>query len=133
MDLLGRKLGMKEGKPSMDLPGEMKATIAAAKEIPGRVSLKAALGTKIFPGFWTAGVGPGKNPKSQIPIPSAITLRVALPNHNTERHYLARCPSKFEIPNKTNAHDFSPGEFALFGKSRLSRRKACEQRLCPKI
>ncbi len=35
MDLLGRKLGMKKGKPSMDLLGEMKATIAAAKETPG--------------------------------------------------------------------------------------------------
>ncbi len=35
MDPLGRKLGMKRGKPSMDLPGEMKATIATAKETPG--------------------------------------------------------------------------------------------------
>ncbi|MCP4692302.1 MAG: acyl-CoA dehydrogenase, partial [Desulfobacterales bacterium] len=41
MDLLGRKLGMKKGKPSMDLLGEMKATIAAAKEIPGFEELAA--------------------------------------------------------------------------------------------
>ena len=34
MDLLGRKLGMKKGKPFMDLLGEMNLTIAAAKEIP---------------------------------------------------------------------------------------------------
>lgn len=33
MDLLGRKLGMKKGKPMMDLMGEMNKTIAAAKEI----------------------------------------------------------------------------------------------------
>ena len=33
MDLLGRKLGMKKGKPFMDLLGEMNKTIAAAKEI----------------------------------------------------------------------------------------------------
>ena len=34
MDLLGRKLGMNQGKPVMDLLGEMNKTIAAAKEIP---------------------------------------------------------------------------------------------------
>ncbi|WP_321493846.1 acyl-CoA dehydrogenase [uncultured Desulfobacter sp.] len=33
MDLLGRKLGMKKGKPIMDLFGEMQATIALAKDI----------------------------------------------------------------------------------------------------
>lgn len=33
MDLLGRKLGLKKGKPFMDLLGEMNKTIAAAKEI----------------------------------------------------------------------------------------------------
>ena len=33
MDLLGRKLGLRKGKPFMDLLGEMNATIAAAKEI----------------------------------------------------------------------------------------------------
>jgi hypothetical protein len=32
MDLLGRKLGMKKGKPMMDLMGEIQATIAMAKE-----------------------------------------------------------------------------------------------------
>ena len=32
MDLLGRKLGMKKGKPMMDLMGEIQATIALAKE-----------------------------------------------------------------------------------------------------
>ncbi len=35
MDLLGRKLGMKKGKPFMDLLGEMNKTIAAAKSIKG--------------------------------------------------------------------------------------------------
>jgi hypothetical protein len=34
MDLLGRKLGMKKGKPIMDLLGEIQKTIAAAKVIP---------------------------------------------------------------------------------------------------
>ncbi|MFP4476735.1 MAG: acyl-CoA dehydrogenase, partial [Desulfatibacillaceae bacterium] len=34
MDLLGRKLGMKGGKPMMDLFGEIQKTIAAAREIP---------------------------------------------------------------------------------------------------
>ncbi len=34
MDLLGRKLGMNQGKPVMDLLGEMNKTIAAAREIP---------------------------------------------------------------------------------------------------
>ena len=33
MDLLGRKLGMKKGKPVMDLMGEMQKTIAAAKAL----------------------------------------------------------------------------------------------------
>ena len=35
MDLLGRKLGMKGGKPIMDLMGEMQKTIALAKAAPG--------------------------------------------------------------------------------------------------
>jgi len=35
MDLLGRKLGMKKGKPIMDLLSEIQKTIAAAKAIPG--------------------------------------------------------------------------------------------------
>jgi alkylation response protein AidB-like acyl-CoA dehydrogenase len=39
MDLLGRKLGMKKGKPVMDLFGEIQATIARAKTVE---SLKAA-------------------------------------------------------------------------------------------
>ncbi|MGD9972770.1 MAG: acyl-CoA dehydrogenase [Desulfatirhabdiaceae bacterium] len=34
MDLLGRKLGMKKGKPIMDLLGEIQKTTAAAKAIP---------------------------------------------------------------------------------------------------
>jgi alkylation response protein AidB-like acyl-CoA dehydrogenase len=34
MDLLGRKLGMRKGKPVMDLFGEMQTTLAAAKAIP---------------------------------------------------------------------------------------------------
>jgi hypothetical protein len=34
MDLLGRKLGMNEGKPIMDLLGEVQATIAKAREMP---------------------------------------------------------------------------------------------------
>jgi hypothetical protein len=33
MDLLGRKLGMKKGKPVMDLFGEIQATIARAKKV----------------------------------------------------------------------------------------------------
>ncbi|THB81556.1 MAG: acyl-CoA dehydrogenase, partial [Desulfobacteraceae bacterium] len=39
MDLLGRKLGLKKGKPFMDLLGEMNKTIAAAKEIETLESL----------------------------------------------------------------------------------------------
>jgi alkylation response protein AidB-like acyl-CoA dehydrogenase len=39
MDLLGRKLGMKKGKPVMDLFGEIQATIARAKKVE---SLQAA-------------------------------------------------------------------------------------------
>ncbi|HSO67880.1 MAG TPA: acyl-CoA dehydrogenase, partial [Desulfatirhabdiaceae bacterium] len=35
MDLLGRKLGMKKGKPIMDLLSEIQKTISAAKAIPG--------------------------------------------------------------------------------------------------
>jgi alkylation response protein AidB-like acyl-CoA dehydrogenase len=35
MDFLGRKLGLKKGKPFMDLLGEMNKTIAAAREIEG--------------------------------------------------------------------------------------------------
>jgi hypothetical protein len=35
MDLLGRKLGMNQGKPVMDLLGEIQQTIAAAKSISG--------------------------------------------------------------------------------------------------
>jgi hypothetical protein len=35
MDLLGRKLGMKKGKPIMDLLGEIQKTIASAKAIEG--------------------------------------------------------------------------------------------------
>ncbi|MCP3943784.1 MAG: acyl-CoA dehydrogenase [Desulfobacteraceae bacterium] len=35
MDLLGRKLGLKKGKPFMDLLGEMNKTIAQAKQIEG--------------------------------------------------------------------------------------------------
>ena len=41
MDLLGRKLGLKKGKPFMDLLGEMNATIAAAKEIEGLDTMAA--------------------------------------------------------------------------------------------
>ena len=47
MDLLGRKLGMKKGKPVMDLFGEIQKTIAAAKGIAGieayAVKLEAAV------------------------------------------------------------------------------------------
>jgi hypothetical protein len=35
MDLLGRKLGLKKGKPFMDFLGEMNITIAVAKKIEG--------------------------------------------------------------------------------------------------
>lgn len=43
MDLLGRKLGMKKGKPVMDLFGEMQKTIAAAKGIAGIEAYAAKL------------------------------------------------------------------------------------------
>ena len=43
MDLLGRKLGMKKGKPVMDLFGEMQKTIAAAKGIAGLEEFAAKL------------------------------------------------------------------------------------------
>ncbi|MDA3787494.1 MAG: acyl-CoA dehydrogenase [Desulfobacula sp.] len=39
MDFLGRKLGLKKGKPFMDLLGEMNKTIEAAKKIEGLDSL----------------------------------------------------------------------------------------------
>ena len=39
MDLLGRKLGLKKGKPIMDLLGEIQLTIAAAKEKPNTAEL----------------------------------------------------------------------------------------------
>jgi hypothetical protein len=39
MDLLGRKLGLKKGKPIMDLLGEIQQTIAAAKETPTTAEL----------------------------------------------------------------------------------------------
>jgi len=38
-DLLGRKLGMNEGRPIMDLLGEVQAVIAAAKDIPSLAGL----------------------------------------------------------------------------------------------
>ncbi|RJP76207.1 MAG: acyl-CoA dehydrogenase, partial [Desulfobacteraceae bacterium] len=41
MDLLGRKLGMKKGKPFMDLLGEMNKTIAKAKGIKGLEDMTA--------------------------------------------------------------------------------------------
>jgi len=39
MDLLGRKLGMNEGRPIMDLLGEAQAVIAKAKDIPSMTGL----------------------------------------------------------------------------------------------
>jgi len=39
MDLLGRKLGMNEGRPIMDLLGEVQAAIARAKAIPALANL----------------------------------------------------------------------------------------------
>ncbi len=41
MDLLGRKLGLKKGKPFMDLLGEMNAVIAAGKEIEALAPMAA--------------------------------------------------------------------------------------------
>ncbi|MEW5737214.1 MAG: acyl-CoA dehydrogenase [Thermodesulfobacteriota bacterium] len=41
MDLLGRKLGMKGGKPFMDFLGEIHATVAQAKQIPGLEDMAA--------------------------------------------------------------------------------------------
>ncbi len=47
MDLLGRKLGLKKGKPFMDLLGEINKTIAAAKEIEGLAAMAATLETAV--------------------------------------------------------------------------------------
>jgi alkylation response protein AidB-like acyl-CoA dehydrogenase len=43
MDLLGRKLGMNEGKPIMDLLGEVQSVIATAKAIPSLTDLAKKL------------------------------------------------------------------------------------------
>ncbi len=43
MDLLGRKLGMNEGKPIMDLLGEVQSVIAMAKAIPSLTDLAEKL------------------------------------------------------------------------------------------
>ncbi|MDX2448408.1 MAG: acyl-CoA dehydrogenase [Desulfobacterales bacterium] len=43
MDLLGRKLGMNEGKPIMDLLGEVQSVIATAKAIPSLAALAEGL------------------------------------------------------------------------------------------
>jgi alkylation response protein AidB-like acyl-CoA dehydrogenase len=43
MDLLGRKLGMKKGKPVMDLLGEMNKTLAEAKAVSGLEDFAADL------------------------------------------------------------------------------------------
>ncbi len=43
MDLLGRKLGMNEGKPIMDLLGEVQSVIAMAQAIPSLTDLAARL------------------------------------------------------------------------------------------
>jgi alkylation response protein AidB-like acyl-CoA dehydrogenase len=43
MDLLGRKLGLKKGKPFMDLLTQMNQTIAAAKEIPDLEEMAVSL------------------------------------------------------------------------------------------
>jgi hypothetical protein len=43
MDLLGRKLGMKKGKPLMDMLGEIQGIIAQAKEIDGLLTLAKEL------------------------------------------------------------------------------------------
>jgi len=45
MDLLGRKLGMKKGKPIMDLFGEIQKTIADAKKIPSAADFALKLET----------------------------------------------------------------------------------------
>lgn len=47
MDLLGRKLGMKNGKPVMDLFGEIQKTIAAARQIPALEGLTAKVETAV--------------------------------------------------------------------------------------
>ena len=43
MDLLGRKLGLKKGRPFMDLLTQMNQTIAAAKEIPDLEEMAVSL------------------------------------------------------------------------------------------
>ena len=47
MDLLGRKLGMNQGKSVMDLLGKMHKTIAMAKGTPGLEELAADMQTAI--------------------------------------------------------------------------------------
>ncbi len=65
--------------------------------IKNRVSKNAVLGPNFFPGFWTLGAGPVENSKSQTPILSAITLRVALPNKSQSQAPLP-CASPFRNP-----------------------------------
>jgi hypothetical protein len=43
MDLLGRKLGLNNGRPIMDLLGEIQATLAAAKALPATASFAEAV------------------------------------------------------------------------------------------
>ncbi|MFH2099794.1 MAG: acyl-CoA dehydrogenase, partial [Pseudomonadota bacterium] len=47
MDLLGRKLGMKGGKPFMDLVGEMNAIVAEAKKAPALAGMAAKVETAV--------------------------------------------------------------------------------------
>jgi hypothetical protein len=47
MDLLGRKLGMNQGKPIMDLLGEIQQTIAAAKATPRVAELASKVETAV--------------------------------------------------------------------------------------
>jgi alkylation response protein AidB-like acyl-CoA dehydrogenase len=47
MDLLGRKLGLKKGKPFMDLLTRMNQTIAAAKEIPELADMAVRVETAV--------------------------------------------------------------------------------------
>jgi Acetyl-CoA dehydrogenase C-terminal like/Acyl-CoA dehydrogenase, C-terminal domain len=47
MDLLGRKLGMNQGKPIMDLMGEIQKVLARAKDFPALKSPAAKLGVAL--------------------------------------------------------------------------------------
>jgi alkylation response protein AidB-like acyl-CoA dehydrogenase len=64
MDLLGRKLGLNEGKPIMDLLGEVQSVIAAAKAIPSLADLADGL-TETVNKLGEVAMHMGKNAMSE--------------------------------------------------------------------